>query len=1318
MRTKVVVYAMLLCAMAAQGVVLERRFKPRTYRYPAPREVRLLDGEWEYRTHSNNQESAEDSPWVKVQTPYVGATNNAALRVTHTYRRTFDMPALAGRRAIIHFECIPGVCEVTVNGQLVFVHGPGGVPFDVDVTDVAKEGENAISFDVRQPRAEEEVRNGGIWRTDSAWVVNCTLGYMRPIYLESRPPVSVEDIVIVTRIEGGKRIEVRTEITNTTDAARQVTLEGRVGDFSLGGKSLTLPPQGGVTATLSKDWPDAALWTPDDPNLYLLDLDVKEDSRTIDARRERFGFREITWKKDKVFLNGIHFMLKRTPGLGYWHPDDAHVAEVIDRLKRRGLNGARTPPPCFAQEVDVADEKGFFISASRGARKARDYKCEEAWKCWKDGVLEMVKAYRNHPSIVAWGIGGEMGYVYGLTADAETNKFLVAKMQDCGRAVAALDPTRPWVCHGDNDVCLPGMSDGPATVRTWHYPNPPTGDKRCLPESAWWYKRGEKSYHNVADREKPICFGEDLYHGFHDQFFGLSKWGGDAIWTLDGYLKAWHDCVWMLADGYYDGDLAGWTIWCAAEIAPSNRLFDVIIKGQLTPDYLVSIREPFRNLRSGIPEKRTLTVYNKRFRDRRVKLVRETLVGRAAPCPPQTWTFTVPAGGRHVMDVEVRGECGAEPKTCRHRYTLSDAETGERLFEREWTYTAFPSTPFAWPEGVALVSDGGDGVDAAIASGKPIVVTRPLSKKEGRALKRHVAGGGMAMIVDAKGGWLPIPLRDLPQSYVFRRSERGLAGVTDEMLVCWRPDALVGTSGYVKVADRTVQTLFDSGHKDGLSGMQVGWLWDGAGKWFLMQLPVTAGWGQPALPCGHAGRVTLPCDHAGRVTQPCDHAGLVTMPERDAAADWVLARAMDEFMSGGPALGAKLVMSEDDPLAETWRADGILFGVGKPGGNDVLGTSLVGVGAKKRWQEAKKHAKRGGTVFVHSVDAPKAKLLAEVGLGFKPMKDCMYVTRIGQGGLMDGISNDDLYFSNAKLGDIRFTSENRGREIPKKRKAKGTPMISGALEGNGVVTEPGAFADVPYGKGRIVVSTVKWADGAQNYPKKTMFLLRAVLRNLGVNAADVAVDTEETPISLAECVNRPIWDDPHLKGAVKAWFGGDDDMRYFPVNLCGWSRDSGNHCPVEEVPTTPIRYAGHDFLVSQRKFCEKAMPGAIVLEPGEKTRIPAPMKNLKTLHFLGALAEARRGVVEALKVTCGCGDAVNFEAKVSSGDHVNGYKWSGAVKSGAVGWRGYSKKERAAVLYCWQVPAYKASGVTDFVELENTGSVPIAIVSVTAECAR
>jgi hypothetical protein len=1275
---KTIVPFLLLCALAAQGVVCERRFKPRTYKYPAPREILLLDGEWEYRFPETWRKPAESFPWVKVQTPYVGSTSYITMRVTHSYRRSFSMPALAGRRAIIHFECIPCVCEVTVNDRLVLVHAPGSIPFDVDVTDIVKEGENSVRLDVREPKDDEKFAKGGPWLCEATWTVGCLMGYLRPIYMELRPRVSVEDVVIVTRVEGGKRIEVRAEVTNATTQARQIVVEGKSGEFSLGCGEVSIPPGGETTVTLAKDWPDATLWTPDNPNLHFLDLTVKEGGRTIDARRERFGFREITWKDDKVFLNGIPFMLKRGVDCAAELPDDASVAEALARLKRRGLNGIRMTPPNAARWVDVADENGFFISLYQSSNKAKNYN-DKSWKWWSEQNLKMVKAYRNNPSIVAWGIGGEMGYVYGLTADKNTNKSLVAKMQEGGLAVQALDPTRPWVCHGDNEVPMPGTTKGPATIRTWHYPNPPTLDGRCIPEGAWWYKRREKSWHSITDRLKPICFGEDLYHGYHDQFFGFSKWAGDSPWTFDGYIAAWHDSVWMLADGYYDGDLAGWTLWCTADVAPTNRLFDVA--GQLLPDYLVSIREPFRNLRSGVPEKRTLTVYNKRFRDRRMRLVRET-VGQCAPTPPQTWTFTVPAGGRHVMEVEVRGDCSDKPIAMRHRYTLSDADTGERLFEREWKYTAFPNAPFVWPDDVAVISNGVKDAAAAIASGRPIVVARTLSRSEGRALKSHVASGGKVMIVDAKvGGWLPIPLRALPQSFVFRRSESGLAGVTDDMLACWRPNALVGTNGYVKVADRTVHTLLDSGHKDGLTGLQAGWLWDGDGSWFLLQLPVLG-------------------------------------EDRDAAADWVLARAMDEFRTGGPALGAKLALSEDDPLASVWRNDGILFEAPSSKLNaEVLGISLAGDGAKGRWEKAKSHAERGGTVFIHSVSAANAALLSEIGLGFKPLEESVYVTRLGQSGLMDGVSNDDLYFSREKLGNVKFIYENRGVSVPRQRRGAlvNNELLSGALVGKGVVTEPGAFADVPYGKGRIVVSTVRWAEEARRYPKKTCYLLRAVLRNMGVNAAGVAPDSVENPYRLSKSVNRPLWADPKLKGAARAWFGGEDDMRYFPVNLCGWSRDSGNCCPVEDVPTDPLRYAGHSFLVSQRKFGDVEAPAAIVLEPGEKTRIEIWTQYPKAFHFLGALAQDAADGTEVLKVSYGYRDKSRYDVKVFAGDQVNGFSREGKVKSGRIGWKGYSNKQPAAVLYCWQIPVENPRYLASFIELENTGPVPIAIVAITAE---
>ncbi|MDX9867720.1 MAG: hypothetical protein RBT78_07315, partial [Kiritimatiellia bacterium] len=737
------------------------------------------------------------------------------------------------------------------------------------------------------------------------------------------------------------------------------------------------------------------------------------------------------------------------------------------------------------------------------------------------------------------------------------------------------------------------------------------------------------------DREKPICIGEDFYHGFHDQFFGLTKWGGDKIWHLDGYLEMWRDAVWMAADGYYDADLAGWNLWSAAEAAVTNRLFDGTCGGQLMPDYLISIREPYRNLYAGEVEKRTLTVYNKRFLDREVRLVREVLVAdgtrpvaERADLPGKTmWRFTVPAGERHVMEVEVgvpdiqgghslRDGPRDRPETEMHRYTLFDAKTGERLFARDWIYNIFPKTAFAWPEGVVLLGAAvagrhalpsgrsGDGslavteVDAAMAAGRPIVVTKSLTTAEGLKLKKFVVEGGRVMIIEAKGpGWTPIPLiENKMQSFVFRREGGVMPEVDERMLACWRPDALVGSSGYVKPSDRTVEVMFDSGHQYGLTEMQIGRVWDGKGHWFLYQMPVG---GRP-----------------------------------DAAADFVLAAAVREFLKGPKALDRHLTLKADDPLCEVFRANKILF-------------------------DTREDAKSVHLADLDPTDPEQRK----------------------------GLSNEDRYLSVAKLGDVKFRFENTGMVSPKWK-----PVDA-------------------------VRTNFDWAVDMKLHPRKTQTVLRTMLRNLGVNAAEPAPETVESPIGLGKFVNRPVWNDPRLGGGVTAWFGEEDDMRYFPVNLCGWSRDSGNHCPVESVPAEAINFAGYPFRISQGTFDGVEMPGSIVLEPGEKKRLKVWQKNVKMFRFLGALRK-HVSAGEALKIAYGYVNHSRFEDVVKAGDALNGYRWAGAIDNGKVGWTGFSKEEAAAVLYVWHVPAKRLgplAGYTNFVELENVGTSAIAIVGMTLE---
>jgi hypothetical protein len=346
-------------------------------------------------------------------------------------------------------------------------------------------------------------------------------------------------------------------------------------------------------------------------------------------------------------------------------------------------------------------------------------------------------------------------------------------------------------------------------------------------------------------------------------------------------------------------------------------------------------------------------------------------------------------------------------------------------------------------------------------------------------------------------------------------------------------------------------------------------------------------------------------------------------------------------------------------------------------------------------------------------------LLADLGLTLDPVDENEYCVRKTGQGLLDGVSNDDLYFSVKKLCDVKFSQENYGAydESRMKRAKWKDEFLTGALSGNGVLTEPGAIADVPLGKGRFAVTTIRWEEEAFRYPRKTKFLLRNLLRNLGVNAAEIAPETIMAPLRLDKEVNRPLWKDPHLTSDTKAWFGKDDDMRYFPVNLCGWSRDSGAPCPVEDVPSDPINYAGQPFVISQGVFDGRKTPGAIVLEPGEARRIRASRRNVARLRFLGALEKGVGANDEVLKVGIGGLGVGRYAEKTITGDSVNGFSWEREVRSGRIAWCGYSKNELSAVLYTWDVAVTnsKAGTWTESIELENVGKCPIAIVAVTLE---
>jgi hypothetical protein len=207
------------------------------------------------------------------------------------------------------------------------------------------------------------------------------------------------------------------------------------------------------------EWPDAALWSPEEPNLYDLELELLDQSGgVLDTVQSYFGMRKIVVKGGKVFLNGRPLYQRLVLDQGYF-PEGILTAPTDDDLRR---------------DVELAKEMGF-----NGARKHQKIE-DPRWLYWADtlGLLvwgEMANAYQygpeyvrrmtaewqeavardyNHPCIVAWVPMNESWGVPNLARDPAQTQHLLALYH----LTRSLDGTRPVVSndgweHALTDLC-------------------------------------------------------------------------------------------------------------------------------------------------------------------------------------------------------------------------------------------------------------------------------------------------------------------------------------------------------------------------------------------------------------------------------------------------------------------------------------------------------------------------------------------------------------------------------------------------------------------------------------------------------------------------------------------------------------------------------------------------------------------------------------------------------------------------------------------------------------------------------------------------
>jgi beta-galactosidase/beta-glucuronidase len=389
------------------------------------------------------------------------------------YARAFEYAPADDERLLLHFGAVDYRATVWVNGLHVASHEGGHTPFSADVTHAlaGAAAENVVvvraedpSTDVTIPRGKQYwkeepegifyTRTTGIWQT--VWLEPVTRQRIERLRLT--PDVDTFSVNVEVDVAGGEPgMSLRVKVTFEGEPVVE-------DNFRLHGspmeRSLPLLRRGDAPDTSHhSEWPGAVLWSPEDPNLYDLRLELLDETgRVLDTVESYFGMRKIEVKDGKVLLNDRPLYQRLVLDQGYFPkgiltaPSDDDLRRDVELAKEMGFNGAR-------KHQKVEDPRWLYWADTLGLlvwgemANACEYTPDYVSRMTAEWQEALARDY-NHPCIVAWVPVNESWGVPDLAREPGQIEHLLALYH----LTRSLDGTRPVVSndgweHALTDLC-------------------------------------------------------------------------------------------------------------------------------------------------------------------------------------------------------------------------------------------------------------------------------------------------------------------------------------------------------------------------------------------------------------------------------------------------------------------------------------------------------------------------------------------------------------------------------------------------------------------------------------------------------------------------------------------------------------------------------------------------------------------------------------------------------------------------------------------------------------------------------------------------
>ena len=311
------------------------------------------------------------------------------------FMKSFSYQPQENRRQLLYFGAVNYDSHVWLNGHELGHHIGGFTPFNYDVTEWMKAGENVVIVKVDNKRKAEAVPT----QIFDWWNYG---GITRDVLLLDVEPVYIENYRLQLTSVKDRRIAFSLNL-NKAEAGREVTL--RIPELKIK-KTVKTDADGKVSVAMKAK---PVLWSPETPKLYQVEIQCggatlsdEVGFRTIETRGK-----QILLNGNPVFLKGVSMHEEKANGGGRANStDDAHT--LLSWAKELGCNFVRLAHyPHNEYTIREAERMGIMVWSEIPCYWTISWKNKNTYANAERQLTDMIRRDQNRANVIIWSIANE-----------------------------------------------------------------------------------------------------------------------------------------------------------------------------------------------------------------------------------------------------------------------------------------------------------------------------------------------------------------------------------------------------------------------------------------------------------------------------------------------------------------------------------------------------------------------------------------------------------------------------------------------------------------------------------------------------------------------------------------------------------------------------------------------------------------------------------------------------------------------------------------------------------------------------------------------